>query len=857
MDRIQGQQPGSKRDSSVEMLGPYALLAEIGRGDLTTVHLAQKQGTLGFQRLVAIKRLSEVFARQPDFVHLMLDEARLGSRLHHANVVGILDVGSEPSCYVVMDYVEGESLGTLLSRAGNERQPRFIAPVLVDMLNGLHAVHTAIDENGAHLAVVHQAPTAHHVLVGIDGTARLTDFSQARSRVTVPSAVRSDRLRVAYMAPEHALTPNQVDHRADLFVVGIVLWEALTGERLFAAETDELTFQNLVSARIPRPSEAGLKPPRCFDHVAMRALERDPERRYQSALEMARDLRDAALNQALYATAGELGQWVTSLVGPELVERRKRAVEDPSLAESDSSTSGFYSAQQAALENPYQSGRIYGGSYSHVDRGQDVVRTPGSLRSAATVPSLPPVQGRQSASPSLPARAPDRASITPSGARISGTPRRSMPPLGMRVPTQKLAATSAPVDPPPPPARPAMDAPPRTAGMDAPAHVTGMDAPARMAGLDVPRAHAPTLPFERALMLGLGAHDNEHTNPGGFVPTRPGGRRDANAPGPGAYSEHKTRAPVFDEVDTSRLNPPPSPSSYPPPPMSAPAPQPAGSVRAARRSDPTPRVTEQDGRAPTGRRDSPPLRLSLPEGPVGQPYRATPEVVEPPPRARGARQRFDDVMVTAPNSIAPSLAASRTKRPEAPDVRSRGYGFWLGTGLLTGIIALAAFVGVRNWATQRHAAGHGTPSSVLGAAHSDPPPPIVPAPVAVEPPAPAVQEPPAVPEAAAPTPEQPAAPAPSVVPAEAPPAQPTPAAGPRGKPGMMGKLPAPAKPALNAPARPKWQAKKPALKAKPSAPEANGAAEPASPAPAPAPEAQPAPAAPKPARKAALPDNPY
>ena len=146
--------PGSKRETSVEILGAYALLAEIARGDLTTVHLAQKQGALGFQRLVALKRLSAVFARQPDFVQLMLDEARIGSRLHHANVVGILDVGSDPSCYVVMDYVEGDSLATLLSRAGSSRHPRFIAPVVVDMLNGLHAVHTAIDENGAHLGVV-------------------------------------------------------------------------------------------------------------------------------------------------------------------------------------------------------------------------------------------------------------------------------------------------------------------------------------------------------------------------------------------------------------------------------------------------------------------------------------------------------------------------------------------------------------------------------------------------------------------------------------------------------------------------------------------------------------------------------
>jgi serine/threonine-protein kinase len=828
------------------------LLAEIVRSDLSTVHLAQKQGALGFQRLVAIKRLSEVFARQPDFVQLMLDEARIGSRLHHANVVGILDVGNNPSCYVVMDYVEGDSLGTLLARAGNSREPRFIAPVVVDMLNGLHAVHTAIDENGAHLGVVHQAPTAHHVLVGIDGTARLTDFSQARSCVTIPSAVRDDRLRVSHMAPEHALTPEHVDHRADLFVAGIVLWEALTGERLFAADTEELTFQNLVSARVPKPSDVGLRPPRCFDHVVGRALERDPERRYQSALEMARDLRDAALNQALYATAGELGQWVTSLVGPELAERRKRAVEDPS--EPDGSTSGFFSAAHAAKENPYQSGRIYGGSYSHVDRGQDVVRSPASVRAAATLPSLPPLGplGMSTASQNPPQRAPDRAIETPSGARISSRPRSSVPPVrgqaqrassgppfSGRVPTQKL-----PVEAP----APRESAP--------------------ISNLDVPSARAPTLPYEEAIAIGpgvygtYGAHDAENTNPGGFVPARPGGRRDRGAPSPGAYSEHKTSTAVFDEVDTSRLHMPPSPSSYPPPAMTAAASASASpQKRGARTEDPLPRVTEQDARASSGRRDSTPLRLTLPEGPVGQPLETRAEdSVPPPPRA--PRLRLGDV-ITPPSSLAPSMAAARTKNPEPlRDTRARGFGFWIGTGMLTGIIALAAFVGVRNWAAQRHAAGPGGFVSMFSAPVAEPlPVGTARAPVEPVPAAPAIDAPPAP----KPSEESPALAAPSETPADV--ATSSVAANAQPQSAPVSPAPLTSKPAPKFGAKAKWMAKgkKPLLGVKSVAKGAAAGATPQAQAPEraksePSTKLEPAAKAgpqPKLGRKANIPENPY
>lgn len=332
MEHGEGQRPGRRREPTGELIGPYAIVAEIARGEATTVYLAQKYGALGFHRLAAIKRLKPAFAKSAEWTQLLLDEARLSSGVHHANIVDVIDVGTEGGCYLVMDYVEGADLDALLTRAGKERHPRYVLPPIADALHGLQAVHTALDEVGSPLAMVHQAPKARHILVGIDGTARLTDFSQVWSRGLAPSHLRYGRLKSPYMAPEQLRGSQPVDARADLFIVGITLWEALTGERLFQADTMELSRRAVLERHIPRPSDVGLRPPRALDAICLRALARDPDQRYASAAEMARDVRDVGLNEALFATAGELGQWVRALAGGALIERRRALGADaPSL----------------------------------------------------------------------------------------------------------------------------------------------------------------------------------------------------------------------------------------------------------------------------------------------------------------------------------------------------------------------------------------------------------------------------------------------------------------------------------------------------------------------------------------------
>ena len=147
MDYSEGQQAARRRESGVDRIGSYSLIAQIAAGDFTTVHLAQRQGTLGYQRLTAIKRLKPSLARQPEWTQLLLDEARLSAGVRHGNIVDIIDVGTDPDSgvYLVMGYVEGADLEVLIARAGKERHPRYLVPPIVDALMGLSAVHTALE----------------------------------------------------------------------------------------------------------------------------------------------------------------------------------------------------------------------------------------------------------------------------------------------------------------------------------------------------------------------------------------------------------------------------------------------------------------------------------------------------------------------------------------------------------------------------------------------------------------------------------------------------------------------------------------------------------------------------------------
>jgi eukaryotic-like serine/threonine-protein kinase len=318
-----------------ERVGKYDLLLPIASGGMATVYLARSTGLGGFERPVALKLTHAHLRDELGYCGDLIEEAKLGVRVRHANVVATVDVGEDPcGVYLVMEYVEGESLSGLLrlSAATGSALPVPIGiRILLDALAGLHAAHELTDESGASLGLVHRDFSPQNILVGTDGVARLTDFgvAKAASRLghTATGLVKG---KLGYMAPEQA-RGQVTDRRCDVWAAGVVAWETLTGRRLFRARNTVATLLELVTREPPRIRSLFPEVPRAIDEAVARALTPDPERRCASAADFADALRDACESAQLIATSREVARHVRALVGARLCERRARAIEVSSL----------------------------------------------------------------------------------------------------------------------------------------------------------------------------------------------------------------------------------------------------------------------------------------------------------------------------------------------------------------------------------------------------------------------------------------------------------------------------------------------------------------------------------------------
>ena len=308
-------------------LGRYEILTQLASGGMASVYAARAQGVAGFERLVAIKMLHPHLAYEQEFISMFLDEARLAARIRHMHVVPTLDISDSPGdgYFLVMEYIEGNHLGALLGRAAKrgERLPQpFVCRVLIDTLQGLGAAHRLTDEGGKPLKLVHRDVSPHNILVGTDGITRLTDFGVAKADVRMASTRAGQfKGKLSYMAPEQA-SSSSTDQRSDLFSVGIILWESLTGRRLFKGESNGATLNKLLNDEIPKPTD--LWPDlESFDGVVMKALSRDPEGRFQTAEEFAEALEETA-GRGGVAKTREVADVVLDLDAEKLQDERER-----------------------------------------------------------------------------------------------------------------------------------------------------------------------------------------------------------------------------------------------------------------------------------------------------------------------------------------------------------------------------------------------------------------------------------------------------------------------------------------------------------------------------------------------------
>jgi serine/threonine-protein kinase len=311
------------------MLDRYELIAELASGGMAKVYLARLGGLAGFQRLFAIKHLHPYLHSDNQFVQMFLDEARLAAGIHHPNVVPILEVGAtDAGYYLVMEYVEGDTLASLLARASSVSHPAvpfgISIRIMLDTLEGLEAAHGLTDDYGKRLGLVHRDVSPQNILVGLDGTARITDFGVARAASRLHATkVGQLKGKLAYMAPEQA-RGGQVDARTDVFAAGIVLWEALTMRRLFRGDNEAATLNRVFFEPIPRTRAVNEAIPTGVDAVVAAALEREPDARFPSCAAFAGALEAAAVKAGCSASAQEVASFVQATLGQEVQAQRDR-----------------------------------------------------------------------------------------------------------------------------------------------------------------------------------------------------------------------------------------------------------------------------------------------------------------------------------------------------------------------------------------------------------------------------------------------------------------------------------------------------------------------------------------------------
>src|SRR5258705_160992 len=297
-------------------VGPYRLVASLGRGGQAEVYLAIRRGPAGFSKLVVVKSIRQEMEDDPHFKDALMSEARLAARLLHPNVVQTLEVGDDGGrCYIAMEFLDGQPLHKVVrsARAGGGVALPIAAAIVSDMLAGLHSAHELRDWDGRSLEVIHRDVSPQNVFITYEGEVKLVDFGIAKAatggEVTQAGIIKG---KAAYMAPEQAVG-LPIDRRLDVYAAGIILWELLSGRRLFMADTPE-SVQKLLNDSVPSVASVASGVPAAIAAVADKALARERDQRFATAAEMREALESALEGSGVRkARREEVGRFVADL----------------------------------------------------------------------------------------------------------------------------------------------------------------------------------------------------------------------------------------------------------------------------------------------------------------------------------------------------------------------------------------------------------------------------------------------------------------------------------------------------------------------------------------------------------------
>lgn len=309
-------------------LGRYTLLRRVAAGGMAEVYAARSHGVSGFEKKVAIKKILPQYSLNARFVDMLVDEAKIAVSLTHPNIAQIYELGLEDDTYyIVMEFVDGRPLNRLLQKVdarGHRTIPiEHAVHIVAEVSKGLYHAHEQRDHRGQPLGIVHRDVSPQNVMIAHTGDVKLIDFGIARAEGRAAQTnVGTIKGKLRYLAPEIALG-LEPDHRVDVYCCGIVLFELLTGEAMFAPRTDVEAIEMASQAKVRSPRLSNPAVPVELEDIVMRALVRDRDRRYPSARALHVDLRRFLNTFAPAFVGSELGDYMQALFGPEMDEDRR------------------------------------------------------------------------------------------------------------------------------------------------------------------------------------------------------------------------------------------------------------------------------------------------------------------------------------------------------------------------------------------------------------------------------------------------------------------------------------------------------------------------------------------------------
>lgn len=307
----------------------YRVIEKIAAGGMAEVFRAESAGLEGFKKTVAIKRVLPHLSQKKEFIGMFLDEARLSATLSHSNVVQVFDIGvGDDTYFIVMEYVDGANLKAIIDHRKTQGLPMPLETACLiglKICEGLAYAHEARDGLGQPLGIVHRDVSPPNVLITAYGEVKVVDFGLAKANSQLessePGVIKG---KFSYLSPESALG-EAVDHRTDIFATGIIVWEMITGKRLFMGDTDLGTVRQVQAAKIPPLGQHVPNVPPELERIIALALAKDPESRYQTARQFGRDLNRILFGLQRPVSSFDLAGLVTDVRQEETRRKGARA----------------------------------------------------------------------------------------------------------------------------------------------------------------------------------------------------------------------------------------------------------------------------------------------------------------------------------------------------------------------------------------------------------------------------------------------------------------------------------------------------------------------------------------------------